>query len=81
MREQILTLLERNSRLTPDEIAVLLGCGRDVVAEEIRRMEEEHIICGYNTLINWDHAGTEKVTVSAVSLTSVGSALLMFPAR
>ncbi len=62
MREQILTLLERNSRLTPDEIAVLLGCGRDVVAEEIRRMEEEHIICGYNTLINWDHAGTEKVT-------------------
>lgn len=25
-------------------------------------MEEERIICGYNTLINWDQAGADKVT-------------------
>ena len=25
-------------------------------------MEEEHIICGYHTLIDWDKAGIEKVT-------------------
>ena len=25
-------------------------------------MEDEHIICGYHTLIDWDKAGIEKVT-------------------
>ena len=50
MREQILELLERNSRMTPAEIAVLLGSGEEVIASEIKKMEEENIICGYNTL-------------------------------
>ena len=62
MREQILALLERNSKMTPEEIAVLLGSSKEMIAEEIRRMEEENIICGYNTLINWEHTGAEKVT-------------------
>ena len=57
MREQILALLERNSKMTPEEIAVLLGSSKEMIAEEIRRMEAENIICGYNTLINWDHTG------------------------
>jgi len=26
------------------------------------KVEKEHIICGYNTLINWDKTGDEKVT-------------------
>ena len=60
MREQILALLERNSKMTPEEIAVLLGSSKEMIAEEIRRMEEENIICGYNTLINWEHTGAEK---------------------
>lgn len=62
MREQILALLERNSKMTPEEIAVLLGSSKEVIAEEIRQMEEQNIICGYNTLINWDNAGADKVT-------------------
>ena len=62
MREQILALLERNSKMTPEEIAVLLGSSKEMIAEEIRKMEEENIICGYNTLINWEHTGAEKVT-------------------
>ena len=62
MREQILTLLERNSRMTAEEIAVLLGSSREMVEEEIRKMEEQRIICGYNTLINWEQADADKVT-------------------
>ena len=62
MREQILALLERNSRMTPEEIAVLLGSSKELIAEEIRKMEEQNIICGYNTLINWEQADTDKVT-------------------
>ncbi len=62
MRERILALLERNSRMTAEEIAVLLGSSAELIAEEIRRMEEENIICGYNTLIDWDKAGADTVT-------------------
>ena len=62
MREKILTLLERNSRLTADEIAVLLGSSSEVIAGEIKKMEQENIICGYNTLIDWDKAGSDAVT-------------------
>ncbi len=62
MREQILELLERNSRMTPAEIAVLLGSGEEVIASEIKKMEEENIICGYNTLIDWDKTDADKIT-------------------
>lgn len=62
MREKILELLERNSRMTPAEIAVLLGASEEVIASEIARMEEENIICGYNTLIDWDKTGADMIT-------------------
>ena len=62
MREQILALLERNSKLQPEEIAVLLGSGADLIRDEIRKLEEDGIICGYHTMINWDKTGIEKVT-------------------
>ena len=37
MRKKILTLLERNSRMTADEIAVLLGSDEKMIADEIRK--------------------------------------------
>ena len=62
MRKQILSYLEKNSKMDSKEIAILLGTEPDVVENEIRKMEEEKIICGYHTLIDWDKAGIEKVT-------------------
>lgn len=62
MREEILNLISKNSRLTPAEIAKVLNEKENDVAEEIRKMEEEQIICGYNTLINWDKTEREVVT-------------------
>ena len=35
---------------------------RERLIEEIEKMENEGIICGYPTLINWDKTDTEKVT-------------------
>lgn len=40
----------------------MLGTDESVVLEEIEKMENEGIICGYPTLINWDKTDTEKVT-------------------
>lgn len=60
--DKILSLLNRNARLTNDQIAVMLGLTEDAVAEKIAQLESEGIICGYHTLINWNKANHEFVT-------------------
>jgi len=62
MREQILTFLEKNSRIDLGELAVMLGSSEAVIANEVARMQEEGIICGYHTLIDWEKTNVDKVT-------------------
>ena len=61
MREKILTFIEKNSRIDLKELAIVLGVDETVVMNELEAMEEEHVICGYHTLIDWDKVGVEKV--------------------
>ena len=61
MRERILAVLEKNSRIDIRDLAILLGESEAAVANEIADMEKERIICGYHTLINWDNTSEEKV--------------------
>lgn len=62
MREKILTFLEKNSRIDTKELAIMLGTDEASVLNELEAMEEEHVICGYHTLVNWEKTGIEKVT-------------------
>lgn len=62
MREKILTFIEKNSRIDLKELAIMLGVDEASVVKEMEAMENERIICGYHTLIDWDKAGIEKVT-------------------
>lgn len=62
MREKILTFIEKNSRIDLKELAIVLGVDEAAVMNELEKMEEEHIICGYHTIIDWDKVGLEKVT-------------------
>ena len=62
MRDQILQLIEKNSKFTPAEIAVMLGTSEAIVSDEITQMEKENVICGYHTLVNWDMTDVDKVT-------------------
>lgn len=62
MREKILGYIEKNSRIDVHDLAVILGTDVTTVLNELEAMENEHIICGYHTLINWEKAGIEKVT-------------------
>ena len=62
MREKILTFIEKNSRIDVKELAIVLGVDEAAVMNELEEMENEHIICGYHTLINWEKTGIEKVT-------------------
>ena len=62
MREEILTFIEKNSRVDLHDLAVLLGVDEQMVINELEAMEAEHVICGYHTLIDWDKTDVEKVT-------------------
>ena len=62
MREEILSLIEKNSRIDLKELAVMLGKEEIEVINEISKMEQEGIICGYHTLINWEKTTKEKVS-------------------
>ena len=62
MREEILSVLEKNSKIDIKELAIMLGTNEETVFNEITAMEREGIICGYHTLIDWDKIDNEKVT-------------------
>ena len=53
-RKQLLKLIESDCRLSIEEYAVMLGEDEVIVSAEIKRMEQEKIICGYRALIDWD---------------------------
>ncbi len=62
MREQILAAIEKNSRINMEELAVLLGESEEEVLNEMQKMEEEGVICGYHTLINWEKTTIDKLS-------------------
>lgn len=57
-----LKLLENDSRLTSEQLAVM--CDKEVgeIKEMIDKFEKEGIILGYKTLIDWDKTARESVT-------------------
>lgn len=60
--EDILKLLETDSRLTSKEVAILLNLDEKLVAETIKQLEDEKIIAGYHTIINWEKTDDEYVS-------------------
>ena len=62
MREELLSIIEKNSRIDLKELAVRLGKEEIDVVNELQKLEDERIICGYHTLINWEKTSIEKVT-------------------
>ncbi|MGE5329522.1 MAG: Lrp/AsnC family transcriptional regulator [Deltaproteobacteria bacterium] len=62
--KEILEILEKDPRISAEKIAAMLGRNIEEVKAEIKRLEDENIIAGYTTVINWDK--TEKETVNAL---------------
>ena len=54
--------MEKNSKVGVADLAVLLGDTEENIARAIYEIEQDKIICGYHTLIDWDKAGEESVT-------------------
>lgn len=62
MREELLSIIEKNSRIGLNDLAVMLAKDEIDVANELAALEKEGIICGYHTLIDWEKTSIEKVT-------------------
>ncbi len=60
--DNILTLLEDNASLTPEQLAVM--CGKEVgdIKKLIKTYEKDGVIVGYKTLIDWDKTDREYVS-------------------
>ena len=52
--EKILSLLEKNPRLTNAEIAIMLGTSEEDVKNQIAELENSGVIKGYRAIINKD---------------------------
>jgi DNA-binding Lrp family transcriptional regulator len=59
--KEILNVLEKDAKLTPEKIGVMLGIGEERVKEHIERLEKEGVIIKYKALIDWEKLEEEKV--------------------
>ena len=64
MKNEILSLLEQDSRLSAAKIATMLGIKEEEVKSVIKELEDENIILGYKTLVNWELAGKDTTTAT-----------------
>ena len=60
MKIRVLKILEKNAEKTIDEIAEEINATKEEVIRIIAELEDEKIICGYSTIINWDKVTEEK---------------------
>lgn len=51
---QLLHILENDPRASVADLADILNEKEETVAEGMKEMEGEKVICGYHTVINWD---------------------------
>ena len=54
LKNIILEILEKNSRVSLEDMAAMLGKTPDEIAAIMDEMKKEQIICGYTALVNWD---------------------------
>lgn len=62
MKNQLISLLRQNARLSNEQLAVMLGKTEAEVADEIRTLEEQGVIMGYSAVVNEEKIDQEQVT-------------------
>ncbi len=59
---KLLQLLEADCTLRPDQAAAMSGMTEAEAKAEIKRLEEERVILGYQAVVDWDRTERENVT-------------------
>ncbi len=62
MNTEILRLLENDSKLTAEQIAIMLDMDVQDIKNEIAEYEENGTILGYKTIVDWEKTDKESVT-------------------
>ena len=61
MEYKLLELLESNSKYSIEELSKELNVSHEEAINLIVKLENEKVICGYNTIINWDKITDQKI--------------------
>jgi len=64
--DEILEILEKDARLTPEEIAKMVGKSASAVKSAIRKHEKDGVILKYKTIINKEFLRVEGTEVRAL---------------
>jgi DNA-binding Lrp family transcriptional regulator len=64
--DEILEILEKDSRLTPEEIAKMTGKSASAVRTAIKRYEKDGVILKYKTVVNKELVKSERPDVRAL---------------
>lgn len=62
MKDQLIALLQKNARLSNEELAVMLGTDAATVAAKIQKLEDDGIVKGYSAIVNEELADPDLVT-------------------
>ena len=60
MERKLLELIEHNAKISVEEVANELKISQDEAISLIADLEARKVICGYDTIINWDKVTDEK---------------------
>lgn len=60
--KEILKILQEDSRVSPEQIAIMVGLEAEEVKSKIKEWEDNKVIIRYHTYINWDKLGDERVS-------------------
>ena len=63
---KILELLENDARLSVQDLADILNEDKEDIQSSIKQMEDEKIICGYHTVINYNRAFRNRMILAFI---------------
>jgi DNA-binding Lrp family transcriptional regulator len=61
MMIEILEMIEKNSKLTAEQLAMILCTPEETIKGAIEEYEKNKTIVGYTAIINWEKVNREKV--------------------
>lgn len=62
MERKLLRILERNSRISIEQMAAMLEISEQEVVALLAKLEQDRVILGYHTVIDWEKTQRELVT-------------------
>lgn len=59
--KEMLKILEKDARTTPEQIATMIGVSVNEVKKALKEAEKQGLILRYKTMVNWEKLGEELV--------------------